>query len=359
MIKVAFRADGGPQMGMGHIIRCLSLASEFRKQGFDVIFLSKYQEGIDRIINEKFEIFRLESTFSAVEHEQGFHYGDMLSLEKEAGEIIKCINENCIDILVVDSYNVTHEYLLLIKKFVKILSYIDDINKFTYPVNILINGNITGEYMNYTKYYNDEIMLLGPKYNLIRNEFKNIPLRSINRKINKIMITTGGADPYNLTCKIVEDLMEDSYFNNITFNIIVGNAFTNKEEIIKMVGRYSNLILHENVKSMAKIMLDSDIAISSGGSTLYELCACGTPTTAIILANNQEFIVKKMDEAGYVIDLGWYNEMKKDIITKKIKQLSENYSHRLELCKRAIGLIDGYGTERIVEVFRKYINVLL
>jgi len=64
---------------------------------------------------------------------------------------------------------------LKLKPHVRKLCYIDDLNKFVYPVDVLINGNITAPALNYAKYSDDELMLLGLKYNLIRDEFKICP----------------------------------------------------------------------------------------------------------------------------------------------------------------------------------------
>jgi len=61
----------------------------------------------------------------------------------------------------------------------------DDLNKFVYPVDVLINGNITAPALNYAKYSDDELMLLGLKYNLIRDEFKNLPERIITGMCGK------------------------------------------------------------------------------------------------------------------------------------------------------------------------------
>ena len=43
-----------------------------------------------------------------------------------------------------------------------------------------------------------------------------------------------------------------------------------------------------------------DVAISAGGTTLYELCACGTPTISYSFADNQLNNVKQFDEDGII-----------------------------------------------------------
>lgn len=332
---------------MGHIMRCMSLAKEFRNNGHNVYFISKYELGIDKLQSEGFEVIRLKNI--AVDSlADGIHNYSASELKAESREVIAAIELYDIDILFIDSYNITKDYFLTIKPHIKKLAYIDDLNKFVYPVDILINGNITAEYMDYKKYNEDEIMLLGPKYNLIRDEFRNLPERVINEQVKEIMITTGGSDPYNMSCKIAKMLLEDEELSKLTINIIVGSGFTNKDELRELSKKHNNIVLHENVKRMSDIMLRSDIAISSGGSTLYELCACGTPILAFIMADNQEAVVRKMDELGYVRSLGWM--FQNGDIVKQVKYLRDENSIYYSMSKNGQLLVDGKGSSAIVRI---------
>lgn len=354
MIKVAFRADGGLNIGIGHIMRCLSLAKEFRKNGYKVYFISKYKSGIEEIKKEDFEVIRLNC--SDIKNTTGFSYENYKELNIEAEEIIDIIKMYKIDLLFIDSYNVIEEYFLKIKPHVKKLGYIDDLNKFVYPVDILINANITAEYMDYKKHSEDEIMLLGPKYNLIRDEFRNLPERIVKKDVEEIMITTGGSDPHNMSVRLLNIILQDKELKNLKINVIVGNSFTNKEELKKISEKNQNVILHVNIKYMSESMLKSDIAISSGGSTLYELCACGTPTIAFIYADNQEFIVRKLDELDYVKSLGWYDNLEPPLIIETLKYIMDDYYYRLKVSSKQKKLVDAKGVERIINILNKLQN---
>lgn len=56
MMKVAVRADGNSNIGLGHIQRCLALSSQLQKRGVEVLFITK----INRIIKEKIEQKEIE-----------------------------------------------------------------------------------------------------------------------------------------------------------------------------------------------------------------------------------------------------------------------------------------------------------
>lgn len=345
IMNIAIRADGGQSIGMGHIMRCLSLASEFRNNGCNVYFISKYEEGIKKILSNNFKFIPLKCTRNSSAN--GFYYGDETELVNEAKDIIKIIKDYEIDLLFIDSYNVSENYLISIKSNVKKLAYIDDVNKFIYPVDILINGNISAEKMNYKKYYEDEIMLLGAKYNLIRSEFKDLPERKIKKEVEEVMITTGGSDPHNITIKLLDIFLNDDVLKSLTYNVVVGTGFTNKKEIRELANQYENVVIYENPNKISEIMLESDIAISSGGSTLYELCACGIPTLAFIYADNQRFIVEEMNRLGYIKNIGWYESLVENQVISNVKELIFAYGKRVKMSKLGKKLVDGKGTKRI------------
>lgn len=357
MLSVAFRVDGGKNVGMGHIMRCLSLANAFRRDGHKVYFFSKADEGIEIIQNEKFDV---DSLPSVAQNTEGFFYGSPAELITEAEAVVSRLYSQQIDVLIVDTYNVTNEYFQLLKPHVKKLAYIDDINKFSYAVDIIVNGNITGKYLGYRQYDGQPLVLLGPSYNMIRNEFQSLPVRNMRKQVAEIMITTGGADPYNLTDKLLAILLHNEQLKVLRMNVLVGSGFTNIEHLINISQKHDNVVLYANsavaanlpaitYSNISDIMLRSDLAISAGGSTLYEFAACGTPVLVFVLADNQEFIVQKMDELGYIQSLGWYNQLDDSQVVSALLNLMSNLEKRQEMSCKGQRLVDGRGTERIVK----------
>lgn len=335
-MKLAFRSDGGAKIGMGHIMRCLSLAKASLEFGHEVVFLTKYSEGYEAIIQSGFQTLLLEEDKA-------------WSLSSELDQISKILNKLTIEVLVVDTYSVNEAYLNQLKEQVNLLVYIDDINSFEYPVDVILNGNITGEYMGYEIYFKGKQLLLGPKYNLIRDEFKNLKKRELSEDVRKIMITTGGSDPFNTTKRIIEIIRGESCLDNIELNIIVGNSFKNIESLEEQSEKHKNIVLYKNVSRISEIMLNCDIAISSCGSTLYELCACGTPTLGFILADNQELIAKSMSEEGYIRLWGWHNEIVDRQMVDSLKAIVSDYETRRIMSEKQQQLVDGRGAERVVK----------
>jgi spore coat polysaccharide biosynthesis predicted glycosyltransferase SpsG len=99
---------------------------------------------------------------------------------------------------------------------------------------------------------------------------------------------------------------------------------------------------------MKKLMLDSDIAITAGGQTLYELARTGTPAIGICVAENQRRNLDAWHRADVIEYIGWFDD--KSLSSKLLKGL-DKLSGRAERAKRSrLGrqFVDGKGVERIV-----------
>ncbi|WP_165835494.1 PseG/SpsG family protein [Ruminiclostridium sufflavum] len=398
MYNIAIRADGGSAVGIGHIMRCLVIAEQLKNLGCRVYFLGRYRQGSDKAKEMGFESFEIAISSSEAKSEnscahkdcaEGFNYGRIEELEEEllaTGTIIK--QQGC-DLLIVDKYNLSSEYFNRLREFNKRVAFIDDLNLFSCAADIIINGNINAELLEYKKCFAAQKLLLGTNYTLLRREFRDIPQREIrslsgwrntlkkssgneileqNRHclvtdslvntlkrdendtwIPEVMITTGGADPYNFTGKLLKILLGDNKTEDIRYNVIVSSGFIYKDEIKEIAKSNSKVVLYIDYKYLSDVMQRSDLAISSGGSTLYELCCCGTPAIAFVLADNQKGIVDMLSREGYIQAIGWYAEIEKNNLVQMVYDLLRDFKLRKGYSKKMQGLIDGKGALRIAE----------
>jgi len=366
MYNIAIRADGGPVVGLGHIIRCLAVAEELKRLGCRVYFISRYRQGIDKVKALGFEPFEID--VKGIDG-TGYNYGSAEDLEDDINGTRLIIEQQGCDLLLVDKYNLTKEYFDRLREIIKKVAFIDDLNMFRCSADVIINGNINATLLGYKECFRGQLLLLGTELTLLRREFSNIPKREINRLENEyilaklqqnpkieaesqlpeIMITTGGADPYNCTGKLLEILLVDKRTANIRYNVIVSSGFVHKDKIQRLADENSNIVLYINPKRMSEIMCRSDLAISSGGSTLYELCCCGTPTIAFIMADNQKGIVDMLTNDGYIQSLGWYNNIENTNLIQIVYDLINNFEERKKYSQKMQCLIDGRGALRIAQ----------
>lgn len=338
-IKIAVRADGGSNIGMGHIQRCLALSGQLRKNGAKIVFVSKKDETIEKKIKEEgFEVIALKTN---------------IGLEEDLKDTINTIEARRTDVVITDSYAIDEGYLTEIKKIVPLLVSIDDLAEIFFPSDIVINQNIYAKNLNYRSLTGKTEFLLGPKYTLLREEFSNLGKRKINEKVKNVLITLGGSDFFNLTPKILKLL--DGISQDFEITVVIGPFFKNIVEIERTTKEINKKVeLVYNSHKMNKIMLASDLAVTGGGITLHELAVTGTPALAFCLADNQLRNIKGMAETGTLINMGWGNNWGEERFYKKINELIDNHVLRRRVSKLGQELVDGKGSQRVSAVIEKF-----
>lgn len=319
-MKILIRAEGGYRIGMGHVMRMLVLADKLRTFA-EVVFLCRdngeFRSGVYHIEACGYKVLRIDGT---------------RLLDELSG-----IGGDC---LITDSYDVDKNYFDSTKAIFDMTGYMDDLNKQFINADFIINQNIYADDLEY-KADKGTRLFLGTRYALLRKEFQNLSRRNIRNKIQDVLVTMGGADPQNLTEILALKLGEA--FPEMKFHVVVGPVFTHKVSLKKIES--GNIILHNNPK-MSELMKKCDTAISACGSTVYELCACGTPIIGVVTADNQIMAARKMSSIGALK----YAEGLDEAI-QHLKNL--NFETRVRMSKTGQGLVDGHGSIRLSGQIRK------
>ncbi len=323
-LKVFIITEGSSNIGFGHITRMLSIYQAFKEKNINPKFIINGDNSIkDLVKNTNYEI-----------------YNWLGNKEKLLKEIKNA------DIVIIDSYLADKSLYEKISETVKLPVYYDDNNRINYTCGIVINGNIHAFDLNYPQ-KNCIKYLLGTKYLPLRKEFWDVPEKEINENLKSIMITFGGDDIRNMTPKVLKILKEK--FPNITKKVVIGKGFKNINEIEREADNNTQLIYYPDAKEMKNIMLNSNIAISAAGQTLYELARTGTPAIAIVVAENQIGNAKGLKNAKFLDDFFIWND---ENIEEKLLEAVENLKQkekREEKKKIGKSLVDGRGTKRIVD----------
>lgn len=330
MDKIAIRADGSSTIGMGHIIRCITLANEFKTRNIEVLFITKKNEIVNKLLYEN----NIKTVNIVTKN-----------LYKEVKEVKEILVNNQIKSIIVDSYYLNEDYLLQLHNSCKLLISIDDNNLYKYPSDIIINGNIYATEMIYYKKDISVKLLLGSKYIILREEFrKSYPIK-IKDKVENVLITMGGSDINSFTPIVINSIKDI----DVNINVIIGNGFKCTEEIQKACKDSSNTNLIYNPTNMADVMKENDIAISASGTTAYELGVLGIPTILIPQAENQIKLSQKVHELNMMLNMGDHRKIKDNEIKNTLLNLIKNKSMRERMNKLSTNFVDKNGVNRIVD----------
>lgn len=344
MSKVFFRTDGNSHIASGHICRCLSIAYELCDMGSEVTFLLSDAES--RCI---------------FEHNLSHMYKGQINCEIiEVGRYDDYTNEtrNMADLsekygfengpVVIDSYFVSEDYVEKLRKITKVI-YIDDFMNKNYAFDLVINYDVVtenqiDEYRN--SYSNSARTLIGGEYAPLRKQF-SIYQYNVNEKISNILITTGNTDVYHIEMKFAK-FLNKSDASRFILHLVIGMGFDNKDELKRLAMENDNIVIHEGVTDLSKLMQTCDMAISAGGTTLYELCAIGIPTLSFVTADNQINSVVAFDNYGAIKYVGNASMDIDEVVRKAVEYVNTaSYDMRLKQSKKMKEVCDGKGAERI------------
>ena len=163
-------------------------------------------------------------------------------------------------------------------------------------------------------------MILGPAYAPLREEFRQVEY-SVREQAGRIMITTGGSDKYNLAGKILEKVLRHPEMAKVKYSVVSGVYNVYYEALKEIEKQYANVEILSNVKNMSDLMRDSDIAITAGGSTMYELSAVGVPILCFSFVDNQEQIVEGFRRRELVCFGGNYLQQGEEMLEKLAEKL--------------------------------------
>jgi UDP-2,4-diacetamido-2,4,6-trideoxy-beta-L-altropyranose hydrolase len=295
-MNVLFRVDSSFKIGLGHLMRCLVLADQYKED--NVFFATQNLRGNinQKIIDKGYNLITLT--------------------DRSVDGLIQRINDLNINMVVFDHYDIDSDFEKEVKNLsgVKILS-IDDIYKKHY-CDILLNHNIYAEVSKYKGLVPDFCELrCGKKYTLIRNEFKNIKLKNKSQCKDKkiIFLCLGGTDLSNISLNILKIL------TNID-DIIVNVATTSSNKNIKKLLDFSKQ--HKNINicidyNIAELMSKSDIAIISPSVIVHEVMALKLRFIAVMTQDNQKIMYEFLHENDYPV-------FKKDELSKLKTELKKS-----------------------------------
>ena len=308
-----FRADSSFDIGTGHIMRCMALANALRDIGHECSFICKNHDGnINSLLLENnFEVYELqvsklkENLALDQNIDQLSHHSWLGSSWAHDADLTNSIlYKRKPDWVVVDHYALDVSWHKKIRSNTKKIMVVDDLADRHHDCEILLDQNLGADVDHYIKLVPSKCKIfLGPKYALLRPEFKRLREESLFKKrfgkLRHILINFGGGDKLNLTEKVLKNLSQIKLPKNIKIDVVLGPQVSLGTNIYSFRNVFFEKInFLQNVTNMAEIMTKSDLAISAGGSTSWERCALGLPTIIFSTADNQKKITKNIAKHG-------------------------------------------------------------
>ena len=335
--NVLIRADGSSSMGMGHVMRTLPIAQALKERGAKVGYICADDCAQETINSHGFETFVLNSDFQ--------------NLEGELPVLLSIIKKLQANFVFVDSFFASDNYFNAIHKICPVGTFAFE-KKFSDGLDIYVS------YLPCTdlKWVEDNFkfketkLLTGMKYAPFRSEFQNISRKLIREEIDRVLILSGGSDICEMSCRIIEAMEEDSFWNNKEKCVVAGPLSSSFVKLENFATEDESIKVFESVKDMSKLMKKCDIAITACGYTTFELAVCGVPMISYATSDDQVnngFVEGVMEFIG---DIRCDPVAGARLACKKAREVSEDAGARFLMRYSADKLgIDARGAYRVAE----------
>lgn len=364
---IAFRTDASLDIGTGHVMRCLTLADAFRERGAECRFVCRAHNGhlADLIRSRGYDVFSLppsiEKTLPTTPGQKSSAaYESWLGVDWETDcfQTSNALAGQRLDWLIVDHYGINALWECRIRPICCKLMVIDDLADRTHDCDILLDQTFGRHRKDYSALVPSGcIVLVGSKYSLLRPEFAKMRPFSIARRekpvLRRLLVTLGGVDRNNATGKVLEALNDCSLPEGCGITVVLGSHAPWFHQIRHQAAAmpFPTQVL-VNVKNMARLMAESDLAIGAAGGTSWERCSLGLPAVVIKTAPNQEKALRALSRAGAIISSN-FKSIKTDL--SRLFSSSELRSILSSMSKISADVTDGLGTSRVLsEMFSKY-----
>ncbi|CAG0949770.1 UDP-2,4-diacetamido-2,4, 6-trideoxy-beta-L-altropyranose hydrolase [Anaerolineales bacterium] len=355
-MNVVFRVDASSRMGIGHFMRCLTLAETLRERGAQIRFVCREHKGnLIALLQQKAMPVTVLPAPAINDTTSGEDYAAWLGVTQaeDAKQTIEALNGEKPDWLVVDHYGLDVEWEQRLRPHVSKLMVIDDLANRRHDCDVLLDQNYSAEgEQRYAGLVPGACKLLvGPRYALLRPEYvaHRKTLRVRDGQVRRVLVFFGGTDQQNVTGMALEALSYPD-LRHLKVDVVVGANNPHRDSIEQQVLRRPHTTLHASRPHLADLMAQADLALGAGGATTWERMCLGLPSIVISIAENQRPASEALAEARLIHYAGHFPDIKTDHLTQLLMRQSHATEKLAELSTNNQLQVDGLGTLRLVEV---------
>jgi UDP-2,4-diacetamido-2,4,6-trideoxy-beta-L-altropyranose hydrolase len=331
--KVTFVTAASPQIGGGHVLRCLALAESLGALGAEARFAT------DRMTRDTVRLLDA-SRFEVVETAPTTAH--------------RCESLRDTDIVIFDGYAFDSTVEGGWDGIARLRVVIDDLANRPHECDVLVDhaaGRMAGDYAGLVPAGCS--VLAGPQYALLRPQFAEVRPRALVRRRlgtpRRLLIAMGLTDVGGVTRQAVEGVRRSGLA--LAIDVVTGQT-AGSLPWLREQALAGALQLHVDLDAagMADLMVEADIAIGSGGGTSLERCCLGLPSLVIMVADNQRSSVASLTQAGAVTLIGMLAEVTPERIAEALSASAHDLVALEAQAHAAAAVVDGEGVGRVRQV---------
>ncbi len=335
MTPLLIRCEATPALGTGHAMRCLALAEEWMRHGGRAVFAM--------VEPETAIVERLRAAGAGVEIVR-----TAAGSSDDAAETAALAHRLGARWTAVDGPAFGAEWDAAWPGDAALLRIDDNGLARAFRADLLLNQNLGGTAADYPQTPAGCRHLLGPRFALLRPEFLAVADSEVVRG-SRMVVTLGGSDPACATERVFAALLEPAAATlEADFIIGAGNPrrATLRAAIDAHAPRLQALVAPAD---LPRRFATAPLAVTAGGTTIYELALLHTPMLLLCTADNQRRTCANFAAAGAAQYLGWHADVAPAEVARMLVAMLADAPRLAALTASAGCLVDGLGANRVVE----------
>lgn len=312
---VYFVCDANHITGMGHFLRCISLAMKLQDMKYQSIFIGDFSANATAIAAD-YPIQIVPSDQTVPERLRQLPHRSKV---------------------VVDSYQYTCTYLPDIHQYLLIDDFFTQTH---YPVRGVINFTYRATNYNYCEKGADH-QALGLSYYLAHPSLAATP-SDFCPEVSRILVMIGSGDPYQLANKAIAALQ--CLNSNLHIKVVTSDAGKIQETVADCLVEPVPMISDVN-----QYYQWADFCVTSGGLAKYECAYLAKPAAVISLTDAEQQETNEFSADQLCFDLGYHSQITLDSLVKNLTQIISQPQLRLAAHQSCLHAFKNHSAVAITE----------
>jgi UDP-2,4-diacetamido-2,4,6-trideoxy-beta-L-altropyranose hydrolase len=328
-----FRADASPQIGSGHVRRCLALAATLDAEGWRCTFATRRETLAT--------VSELGSAGVAVHEIDLFDDGDRLAAQVPHGA----------DLLIVDHYGLDARFESRCRGWARRIMVIDDLADRRHDADVLLDSTLDRAAEAYAPHVPQDCrLLLGTAYAPLRPRFAELRFSNAstrNGTVSRLVVSFGATDPHNTTATVIEGIAGSGLA--VRTDVLIGGAASHLDQLRErccLLG--PSFRLHVDHDDPAVVLAEADLAIGAAGTSAWERCCLGLPALLVTIVDNQRDNAAALTRSGAVRSLGDAAALTPATVAAALREMHADPAGLRTMGLAAARLCDGLGARRTV-----------
>lgn len=330
---VLIRCDGGGEVGLGHVKRCLALGLSLRRQDLTVTFAGRFEASAQALI----ALAKVPALAWPRKTEEAHWLANVIK-ETRARALVLDIRTD-LPRRALDDARAQGLFTLVI----------DDLSERKLGADIVtLPPTEDAQTANWEGFSGEA--LIGWRWTILSAPVTRATpdIQSLGNPPLKLLVTMGGADPLRLTERAASALKPHAALITPTF--VIGPAFADPSGRAEMLcASWAGARVAVKPSVLDPFIQGADLALASYGVTAQELAAAGVPALYLCISDDHACAAEALAVSGAGQSLGRHDAVDDAALGEAVAALVKNPARRAAMASAGPNAIDGFGAERLAE----------